>query len=89
MKYVARKRVPSIIVHFVEAVVNDETMEENCIIRELPEYIEDYQIEYVDGIHVVVLGTIEIDDINYHVIKVDPDHNGEEAIYILRLIRAE
>jgi uracil phosphoribosyltransferase len=89
MQYVARKRVPNIIVHYVEAVVNDETMEEHCIIQELPEFIEDYQIEFVDGLHVVVLGTIEIDNTKYHVINVERDHNGEEAIYILKLVRAE
>jgi hypothetical protein len=89
MQYVARKRVPSIIVHSVEAVVDDLIMEKNCISRELPEHIEDYQVEFVDGLHVVVLGNIKIDNISYHVIEVEPDHNGEEAIYILRLIRAE
>jgi hypothetical protein len=64
-------------------------MEENCISREIPEYAEDYQVEYVDGLHIVVLGSISIGLHDYHVIEVEPDHNGDEQIYILSLVRAE
>lgn len=83
------KRIPNIVVNPVVAIVDDKIMEENIISRELPEHIEDYQVESVEGLYIVVLGSVNLHGVKYHVIEVESDHTGAEDIFILSLVRAE
>jgi hypothetical protein len=89
MKLNSRVRIPNITVRPIVIVINEDDMEEHCIRTELPEYAEDYQVEMVDGLHIVVLGTIDVNDATYHVIDVEPERSGEDNVYILSLVRSE
>jgi hypothetical protein len=84
-----RKRTPAITVEAMPMAISEEDMVKHCIARELPEYQEDYDIQYVDGLHIVVYGTVTIGGINYHVIDVEPEFDGVDDIYLLSLIEAE